>query len=363
MRVVRHVQWFALIAAIAMMIGMAMPALAAYPEPAHGTADVDGNPDEWDLNLDFFAEMHEAGKPDKDWLSSVYLRYDCTSGALYVLVLAENGYEIMANKPEDNWVKIYDIRPSPLVDGHSGDDGTPPDFAWVNRSGNVAEGWEASITLVPGTYKELEVHAQIVGDGNDGRTSSTGKKERIQLTLTCLSLGDFVWEDRDSDGIQDAGEPGFAGVPVWLFAGACDPGQDYNSMTPRYTMNTDVNGNYKFLVGSGPYCVVIPGSAFGVGGPLAGRDPSPKEQGSDRSLDSNGELQFTNNYVWASVDLTNQDDATIDFGFVSGAPTAVTLSSLSARSGTAWPAGSLAALIAAGIILASGATTVYLRRR
>jgi subtilase family serine protease len=72
----------------------------------------------------------------------------------------------MANMPKDNWVKIYDLRKSTLVDGNSGNDGTPPDFAWVNRNGDVADGWEASISLGPGEYKELEVHAQIVGDGS-----------------------------------------------------------------------------------------------------------------------------------------------------------------------------------------------------
>ncbi|MCB9296615.1 MAG: hypothetical protein H6559_26400 [Lewinellaceae bacterium] len=31
-------------------------------------------------------------------------------------------------------------------------------------------------------------------------------------------IGDFVWQDTDGDGIQDAGEPGIPGVTVNLYA-------------------------------------------------------------------------------------------------------------------------------------------------
>jgi hypothetical protein len=93
MRTRWHIRWFALIVAIATMMSVAVPVLATAPYPAPGTATVDGNPNEWDLTRDFFAKMYEAGKPDKDWLSSVYLRYDCVSKTLYVLVLTEKDKE------------------------------------------------------------------------------------------------------------------------------------------------------------------------------------------------------------------------------------------------------------------------------
>jgi hypothetical protein len=51
------------------------------------------------------------------------------------------------------------------------------------------------------------------------------------------ALGDKVWNDLDGDGIQDANEPGVAGVTVTL----------YNSAgTAIATTTTDVNGNYLF---------------------------------------------------------------------------------------------------------------------
>ncbi|MDW8098454.1 MAG: SdrD B-like domain-containing protein [Anaerolineae bacterium] len=196
-------------------------------------------------------------------------------------------------------------------------------------------------------------------------TGATGEDSwRVTVHVPCTvsyTLGNFVWDDQDEDGIQDEGEPGISDVPVWLFSGACDPNADYNSMTPIATTTTDSNGYYEFNnLNPGDYCVVIPGSAFGTGQPLAGWDPTTPNSG-DPSQDSNGQSS-TSGYIYASVTLTNQNDDTIDFGFVRGVPTAVTLSTLSARSGAAWPAGSLL-LIAAGVALAGGAAALHRHRR
>ena len=55
------------------------------------------------------------------------------------------------------------------------------------------------------------------------------------------SIGDRVWNDADGDGAQTAGEPGIAGVTVWL----CE-------LTPCtaedaiHTLATDADGNYEF---------------------------------------------------------------------------------------------------------------------
>ena len=61
-------------------------ALPPYPTtPA--TATVDGNPNEWDLTNDFFADMYRAGNSSKVIQSKLYLRYDPSTSTLYVLVL------------------------------------------------------------------------------------------------------------------------------------------------------------------------------------------------------------------------------------------------------------------------------------
>ena len=39
-------------------------------------------------------------------------------------------------------------------------------------------------------------------------------------TPTPINIGNFVWDDLDQDGRQDAGEPGIAGVTVQLWNSA-----------------------------------------------------------------------------------------------------------------------------------------------
>jgi uncharacterized repeat protein (TIGR01451 family) len=60
-----------------------------------------------------------------------------------------------------------------------------------------------------------------------GGDAGNGEVEDYVVTTTgdgALSLGNLVWEDRDNDGIVDAGEPGIDGVVVRLFADANDDG-------------------------------------------------------------------------------------------------------------------------------------------
>ena len=64
--------------------------LALHPIPVYEPATVDGDPSEWVIPDDLFAEMERAfgqsGNPISH-LSDLYLRYDCSTGTLYVLVL------------------------------------------------------------------------------------------------------------------------------------------------------------------------------------------------------------------------------------------------------------------------------------
>ncbi len=82
------------------------------------------------------------------------------------------------------------------------------------------------------------------------------------------NLGDFVWSDTNSDGIQDGGEPGVHAVSVAI-AGSVS-----------VSTTSDVNGRYLFpalLPGSYTLTVSFPPES----------ELSPKEQGGDFELDSN----------------------------------------------------------------------------
>ena len=99
------------------------------------------------------------------------------------------------------------------------------------------------------------------------------------------SIGDFVWNDLNANGVQDTGEPGIPGVSVMLSNGM--------------TTTTDANGAYSFTgLPAGIYTVTV--------ATPTGFAPSPLNVGSP-STDSNGS--------GTSVSLTTSPDNTIDFGF------------------------------------------------
>ena len=83
-------------------------------------------------------------------------------------------------------------------------------------------------------------------------------------------IGDYVWLDKNSNGIQDSGESGLANVKVELFKA---------DNTKVAEMNTDANGKYHF-------CKLVPGNYYVKVTPPAGDKISPKDKGADDSKDS-----------------------------------------------------------------------------
>ena len=61
------------------------------------------------------------------------------------------------------------------------------------------------------------------------------------------SIGDTVWWDRDEDGVQDPGEPGYAGVPITITSagdnGIAGDGDDLLIVTVTSDGTTDVDGD------------------------------------------------------------------------------------------------------------------------
>lgn len=166
---------------------------ASPPEPTYlvsgESISVDGNIDDWDLTADFFAEMYRAAKDDKPVESRLYLRYDCPDdvcddGILYALVLTVADDPNVLLSPDDAFVKLGND--TKLVDGNSGNDGSAPDFQWVEDIPDVAPealGWEASMILAPGDYDNLNVHVQVYTDG-EAQTSAVFERA-IDLYLRC----------------------------------------------------------------------------------------------------------------------------------------------------------------------------------
>lgn len=93
-------------------------------------------------------------------------------------------------------------------------------------------------------------------DSRDSDISSSGYTQKYTLAageyddtadaglFRKACVGDKVWDDMDHDNIQDACEPGIAGIKVTLLDA---------SGSPLVTTTTDQNGNYKFTVNPGTY--------------------------------------------------------------------------------------------------------------
>ncbi len=112
------------------------------------------------------------------------------------------------------------------------------------------------------------------------------------------SIGDFIWNDRDNDGVQDAGEPGIAGVLVYLDANA-------NSIfdAGERSALTDLNGTY--LIDN------LPAGTF-----LVRVEIGTLPVGSTQTYDLDG----TGTADLASRTLTAHESATnVDFGYRSTA--------------------------------------------
>jgi protocatechuate 3,4-dioxygenase beta subunit len=122
----------------------------------------------------------------------------------------------------------------------------------IDANGNIvsstttdANGNYKFAELIPGTYSVQFVapvgyNFSNLGNGTTAPITLTSGEYNGTLDAGLFqkaSLGDFVWNDTNADGIQDAGEAGIAGVTVNLLDA---------SGNVAGTAVTDANGNYNF---------------------------------------------------------------------------------------------------------------------
>ncbi len=172
-------------------------AAAAPPFPLYGVRVVDGEIDDWSLARDFYDYMYRAGKEEKQVESWLYLRYDCRTFTLYILVRSRPNVPILAESIKGAWVAIDRISKK-QVNAGAGNDGVPPDFAWIGLTetpnGKVAYGFEASIHLDPGSYT-LIAHVDVLDDDSIQTSGTVGSPKRgIPLTVDCaVPVQDPTW--------------------------------------------------------------------------------------------------------------------------------------------------------------------------
>ncbi len=153
-----------------------------------------------------------------------------------------------------------------------------------------------AVTVGPGT-SEPTGEADLSGSGQGGADANGNMTVDFGLRSTLpASLGDFVWSDTNKDGIQDAGEPGLAGVTVYLFQ---------NGVVIATTLS-DANGKYAFTN-------LTPGVEYQVGADkLPGYSYSPAGAGSNRATDSNANV--TTGRSVPVVLAPGENNPTLDFG-------------------------------------------------
>ncbi|MFW5987104.1 MAG: SdrD B-like domain-containing protein [Methanohalophilus sp.] len=150
---------------------------------------------------------------------------------------------------------------------------------YYNATGNAIEGQYSNWGNVTGNY--------------DGKT--VNDSDPSHYFGVNASLGDFVWEDLDTDGVQDPGEPGIAGIPVELY---------YCNNTYITNTTTDANGNYLFDK-------LFPGEYYVKFIKPAGYEFTLQDQGGDDSKDSDVDTDARTDCVNLSA---LESDLTIDAG-------------------------------------------------
>lgn len=160
-----------------------------------------------------------------------------------------------------------------------------------------SDGDNAGTTIIAGTTSTTGVYTLATGE--DNLTVDLG----LRPVASRNTLGDFVWYDINSNGLQDSGEPGVAGVSVTLY--------NITGVAIAYT-TTDANGNYLFAnLADGTYSVGF--TNFPAGFSLTGKSVTNDLTGSDADLINARTPTVTLTYATGG---TSRDNRSLDAGLI-----------------------------------------------
>ncbi len=146
---------------------------------------------------------------------------------------------------------------TPTQDTAANSDTLASDELDSNIASEPITGTFESATFTLNSLGEPEESDAAAGDGQDGTTGSNEDRSGNMTVdfgfVAPMSLGSFVWQDTDGDGIQDVGEPAISGAVVTLFrdSGASNFVQvttDINGATigTGGVLTTGADGLYQF---------------------------------------------------------------------------------------------------------------------
>ena len=193
-------------------------------------------------------------------------------------------------------------------------------FRVLNTS-NGGFAWGGTVSAL---YAPVGSGAGVQTTGSFGKAGGLGDLSTLVSTAP-IEIGNYVWNDTNKDGIQQAGEAAIAGVTVHLYAA--------DGTTLLGTAVTDSTGQYIFSSGTGTstaasiygltaltfntdYVVKVDkASDYATGGPLAGLSPTQTSAGSDTLVDSNGVNTGGISIANVTTGDVGENDHSIDFGF------------------------------------------------
>ncbi|MET0735457.1 MAG: SdrD B-like domain-containing protein [Microbacterium sp.] len=176
----------------------------------------------------------------------------------------------------------------------------PDQDSFTNTATFRWPGIEQAPVVIPAVVRRDDAGGVVVGD---------------ELAAGSVSVGDYVWEDLDHDGEQDAGEPGIPGVVVTLWH--VDAGGTATAFTAggvQSTATTDGTGLYRFL----ELPVLAPGERYRTGIALGQPALAPfmaTWSGSGTpTTDSSAMELFADSFV--DLTVAGAHDPSLDFGYV-----------------------------------------------
>ncbi len=188
-------------------------------------------------------------------------------------------------------VTVYDALINP-----DGDHSIWNDVVYPGETKEFDEAYTASEDECPSLTNDATAEGHPKMPDGSYLANVTDEDSWTVQVICGASLGDFVWLDADGDGVQDAGEPGIAGMTVHLLDG---------SGATIATDTTDANGRYQFThLAAGDYSVafVLPsGYAF-----------SPQDQGGNDAADSDADPSTGQTPVLSLSD--GESNQTVDAG-------------------------------------------------
>ncbi len=176
-----------------------------------------------------------------------------------------DGKYLFTNLPEGDYV----VRVTPP----GGQVPTPIQQPDPDQTDNTDSNFDLTRTPPSGSYESGVVTLALGTEDGDGNADDNYNQSVDFGFVPTLSLGDFVWNDLDADGEQDADEPPLAGVELALFeddgAGNFVPARDVFGQ-PVNNQITDENGKYLFdKLLPGIYRVEVIGDNWQAGGVFA----------------------------------------------------------------------------------------------